>query len=213
EDFEGLADPRLENNYVENEMFQMIELASACVRHSAVKRPRMRQALPLLSQALENEDFEGLADPRLEKNYVENEMFRMIDAASACVRHSAAKRPWMRQVVRVFDFLDELSDLSNGMKPGQSEIFYSAQQSAQIRMFQRTAFGSQDYSTCFFNHTRSSWKSRDSREHGDKTGSSWTKHDFVVRMHISVFICNLDSLIQYCMYLCLLFSHIICELV
>ncbi|BBH00128.1 Protein kinase superfamily protein, partial [Prunus dulcis] len=170
EDFEGLADPRLENNYVENEMFQMIELASACVRHSAVKRPRMRQALPLLSQALENEDFEGLADPRLEKNYVENEMFRMIEAASACVRHTAAKRPWMRQVVRAFDFLDELSDLSNGMKPGQSEIFDSAQQSAQIRMFQRMAFGSQDYSTSFLNHTRSSWKSRDSREHGDTTG-------------------------------------------
>ncbi|XP_021817971.1 proline-rich receptor-like protein kinase PERK8, partial [Prunus avium] len=44
-------------------------------------------ARPLLSQALENEDFKGLADPRLEKNYVENEMFRMIEAASACVRH------------------------------------------------------------------------------------------------------------------------------
>ncbi|PQQ17118.1 proline-rich receptor-like protein kinase PERK8 [Prunus yedoensis var. nudiflora] len=100
-------------------------------------------ARPLLSQALENEDFEELADSRLEKNYVENEMFRMIEAASACVRHSAAKRPRMRQVVRAFDSLDELSDLSNGMKPGQSEIFDSAQQSAQIRMFQRMAFGSQ----------------------------------------------------------------------
>ncbi|PQM38229.1 proline-rich receptor-like protein kinase PERK8 [Prunus yedoensis var. nudiflora] len=83
----------------------------------------------------------------------------------------------MRQVVRAFDSLDELSDLSNGMKPGQSEIFDSAQQSAQIRMFQRMAFGSQDYSTSFFNHTQSSWKSRDSREHGDKTGSSWTSRD------------------------------------
>ncbi|PQM41022.1 proline-rich receptor-like protein kinase PERK8 [Prunus yedoensis var. nudiflora] len=134
-------------------------------------------ARPLLSQALENEDFEELADSRLEKNYVENEMFRMIEAASACVRHSAAKRPRMRQVVRAFDSLDELSDLSNGMKPGQSEIFDSAQQSAQIRMFQRMAFGSQDYSTSFFNHTQSSWKSRDSREHGDKTGSSWTSRD------------------------------------
>ncbi|KAH0984323.1 hypothetical protein GBA52_011500 [Prunus armeniaca] len=134
-------------------------------------------ARPLLSQALENEDFEELADSRLEKNYVENEMFRMIEAASACVRHSAAKRPRMRQVVRAFDSLDELSDLSNGMKPGQSEIFDSAQQSAQIRMFQRMAFGSQDNSTSFFNHTHSSWKSRDSREHGDKTGSSWTSGD------------------------------------
>ncbi|CAB4305070.1 unnamed protein product [Prunus armeniaca] len=86
---------------------------------SQLKTTKFLPALPLLSQALENEDFEGLADTRLEKNYVENEMFRMIEAASACVRHSAAKRPWMRQVVRAFDFLDELSDLSNGMKPGQ----------------------------------------------------------------------------------------------
>ncbi|CAN6708347.1 unnamed protein product [Malus baccata var. baccata] len=148
-------------------------------------------ARPLLSQALESEDFEGLADPRLEKNYIENEMFRMIEAASACVRHSAAKRPRMRQVVRAFDSLDELSDLSNGMKPGQSEIFDSAEHSAQIRMFQRMAFGSQDNSTSFFNQSQSSWKSRasreqgyqnqrswasrDSREHGDQTQSSWSR--------------------------------------
>ncbi|KAK9277481.1 hypothetical protein L1049_007025 [Liquidambar formosana] len=60
-------------------------------------------ARPLLSHALDIEDFEGLADPRLEKNYVESEMFRMIEAAAACVRHSAAKRPRMGQVVRAFD--------------------------------------------------------------------------------------------------------------
>ena len=38
-------------------------------------------------------------DPRLEKSYVEGEMFRMIEAAAACIRHSAAKRPRMVQVV------------------------------------------------------------------------------------------------------------------
>lgn len=56
------------------------------------------QARPLLAQALEDEDFEGLVDPRLEKNYVGSEMFRMIEAAAACVRHSATKRPRMSQV-------------------------------------------------------------------------------------------------------------------
>lgn len=53
----------------------------------------------MLAEALDNEDFEALVDPRLEKNYVAGEMFRMIEAAAACVRHSAAKRPRMSQVI------------------------------------------------------------------------------------------------------------------
>lgn len=57
------------------------------------------QARPLLNHALDNEDFKALADPRLENNYVDSEMFRIIEAAAACVRHSAAKRPRMRQVI------------------------------------------------------------------------------------------------------------------
>ncbi|XP_048228923.1 proline-rich receptor-like protein kinase PERK9 [Ricinus communis] len=106
-------------------------------------------ARPLLGHALANEEFDGLVDPRLEKNYVESEMFTMIEAAAACVRHSAAKRPRMGQVVRAFDGL-AAADLSNGMRVGESEIFNSAQQSAEIRLFRRMAFGSQNYSTDFF---------------------------------------------------------------
>lgn len=121
-------------------------------------------ARPLLGQALDNEDFEELVDPKLGNNYIDTEMFRMIEAAAACVRHSAAKRPRMSQVVRALDSLDEGSDLTNGMKPGQSGVFDSAQHSAQIRMFQRMAFGSQEYSSDFFNQTQNSWRSR---QHGD----------------------------------------------
>ncbi|KAK2987467.1 hypothetical protein RJ640_012126 [Escallonia rubra] len=116
-------------------------------------------ARPLLMQAIEKEDFEELVDPRLEKNFVATEMFRMIEAAAACVRHLAIKRPRMSQVVRALDSIFEFSDLTNGMKPGQSQIFDSREQSAQIRMFQRMAFGSQDYSSDFFNHSQSSWRS------------------------------------------------------
>uniref|UniRef100_A0A5B7A3W8 non-specific serine/threonine protein kinase n=1 Tax=Davidia involucrata TaxID=16924 RepID=A0A5B7A3W8_DAVIN len=116
-------------------------------------------ARPLLTRALDNEDFEELVDPRLEKNFVENEMFRMIEAAAACVRHLGSKRPRMSQVVRALDSIGEFSDLTNGMKPGQSEVFDSREHSAQIRMFQRMAFGSQDYSSDFFNHSQSSWRS------------------------------------------------------
>lgn len=114
-------------------------------------------ARPLLNQALESEDFDSLVDPRLEKNYVQVEMFRMIEAAAACIRHLAPKRPRMSQVVRALDsIVDFTTDLSNGMKPGQSEIFDSREQSAQIRLFQRMAFGSQDYSSEYFNNSQSS---------------------------------------------------------
>lgn len=93
-------------------------------------------------------------------------------------------------MVRALDSLDDASDLSNGMKPGQSEVFNSADHSAQIRMFQRMAFGSQDYSTNYFNQSQSSWRSREhgdqtqsreqrdqSREHGDQTRSTWSRDE------------------------------------
>ncbi|GLT34004.1 hypothetical protein SLA2020_085520 [Shorea laevis] len=132
-------------------------------------------ARPLLTQALDHDEYGELVDLRLEKNYMVSEMFRMIEAAAACVRHSAARRPRMSQVVRALDSLDGLSDLTNGMKPGQSEVFNSAEQSAQIRMFQRLAFGSggQDYSSSFFNQTQSSWTSQD---HGSQGG--WRSRDY-----------------------------------
>lgn len=62
------------------------------------------QARPLLSHALETEEFAGLADSRLEGNYVAVDMFRLIEAAAACVRHSSAKRPTMGQVNKLFSF-------------------------------------------------------------------------------------------------------------
>ncbi|GKA52659.1 proline-rich receptor-like protein kinase PERK8 [Tanacetum coccineum] len=48
-------------------------------------------ARPLLKQALENQNFDELVYPRLENNYVPVEMFRMIEAAAACIRHLAPK--------------------------------------------------------------------------------------------------------------------------
>lgn len=112
-------------------------------------------ARPLMGDALENQEFEELIDAKLENNYVESEVLRMIEAAAACVRHSAAKRPRMGQVVRALDAIGHSSDLTNGVRPGQSEVFNSAEQSAEIRLFQRMAFGTQDYSLEIFSH--SSW--------------------------------------------------------
>lgn len=54
--------------------------------------------------------------------------------------------------MRAFDSM-ATADLTNGMRVGESEIFNSAQQSAEIRLFQRMAFGSQNYSTDFFSQS------------------------------------------------------------
>lgn len=42
-EFESLVDPKLGKKYIDTEMFCMIEVAAACVRHSAAKRPHMGQ--------------------------------------------------------------------------------------------------------------------------------------------------------------------------
>ncbi|KAK8965576.1 Proline-rich receptor-like protein kinase PERK8 [Platanthera guangdongensis] len=115
-------------------------------------------ARPLLANALESGDFGALTDPRLENNYNMKEMFRMIEAATACIRHSASLRPRMSLVVRALDSLADI-DLSNGIQPGQSELFNTGPQSEEIRMFQRMAFGSQNFSMDNTQSTRS--RSRD----------------------------------------------------
>lgn len=54
---EELVDPRLENHYSRDEMYHMIEVAAACVRHSAPKRPRMVQVRPEKSDNFISEEF------------------------------------------------------------------------------------------------------------------------------------------------------------
>lgn len=51
--------------------------------------------------------------------------------------------------MRAFDSM-VTADLTNGMRVGESEVFNSAEQSAEIRLFRRMAFGSHNYSTEYF---------------------------------------------------------------
>lgn len=48
ETFEGLVDPRLEDNYDKQEIARMVACAAASVRHSARRRPRMSQIVRVL---------------------------------------------------------------------------------------------------------------------------------------------------------------------
>lgn len=57
--------------------------------------------------------------------------------------------------MRALDNLGE-ANLNNGVIPGQSGMFDSGLHSADIRMFQRMAFGGQEYSSDF---SRTSWNS------------------------------------------------------
>ncbi|KAM3345666.1 hypothetical protein ACQJBY_020258 [Aegilops geniculata] len=128
-------------------------------------------ARPLLTQALETGNAGELLDPRLDKNFNEVELFHMIEAAAACIRHSAPRRPRMSQVVRALDSLTDV-DLTNGVQPGMSEMF-NAPNTAEIRLFQRMAFGSQDLTTDLTQS--SSWNS--SRQGGaDVDASGGPRH-------------------------------------
>ncbi|XP_062206786.1 proline-rich receptor-like protein kinase PERK8 [Phragmites australis] len=112
-------------------------------------------ARPLLIQAIEDRKFGDLPDPRMENRFDENEMFHMIGAAAACIRHSAAMRPRMGQVVRALDSLAD-SNLNNGLQPGRSEVFLEPQ-TEEIRLFQLREFGSRD---CSDELSQASWRSR-----------------------------------------------------
>jgi len=59
----------------------------------------MLQARPLLTRALEENNFDSLVDPRLQNNFNSNEVARMVACGAACVRHSARRRPRMSQVI------------------------------------------------------------------------------------------------------------------
>ncbi|KAF2286649.1 hypothetical protein GH714_023216 [Hevea brasiliensis] len=100
-------------------------------------------ARPNLIHAIETGDLGELVDPRLEKRYAESEMLRMIETAAACVRHSAPKRPRMVQVVRALDS-EDMSDLTNGVKYGQSTAYDSGQYNQDIMRFRKMAFASDD---------------------------------------------------------------------
>ncbi|PPR95679.1 hypothetical protein GOBAR_AA24976 [Gossypium barbadense] len=111
-------------------------------------------ARPLLSRALDDGNFNNLVDPRLQKEYNHNEMARMVACAAACVRHSARRRPRMSQIVRALEGESSLSDLNEGMRPGQSNVYSSyggssdydaSHYNEDMKRLRRAALGSLEY--------------------------------------------------------------------
>lgn len=119
-------------------------------------------ARPLLTKALEDNNFDSLVDPRLENNYSHEEMARMVACAAACVRHSARRRPRMSQVVRALEGEASLSDLNEGVKPGHSSIYSSSdydsgQYRDDMKRFRQMALGSQEYGSSEYGGTTSEY--------------------------------------------------------
>lgn len=85
-------------------------------------------ARPLLSQALENNNFDCVVDPRLQKDYDHIEMARMVACASVCVRHLARRRPKMSQIIQAFEGNLPLDDLTEGIQP-RHDILYDSHES------------------------------------------------------------------------------------
>ncbi|KAF5742971.1 proline-rich receptor-like protein kinase PERK1 isoform X2 [Tripterygium wilfordii] len=110
-------------------------------------------ARPLLTRALEEGNFDSLVDPKLQNNYNQNEMARMVACAAACVRHSARRRPRMSQIVRALEGDVSLSDLNEGIRPGHSTVYSShgssdydtSQYKEDMKKFRKMALGSQEY--------------------------------------------------------------------
>ncbi|XP_022755043.1 proline-rich receptor-like protein kinase PERK1 [Durio zibethinus] len=110
-------------------------------------------ARPLLTKAMDDGNFDSLVDPKLQKEYNHNEMTRMVACAAACVRHSARRRPRMSQILRALEGDASLSDLNEGMRPGQSNVYSSygssdydtSQYNEDMKRFRRMALGTQEY--------------------------------------------------------------------
>ncbi|RAL41744.1 hypothetical protein DM860_008926 [Cuscuta australis] len=113
-------------------------------------------ARPLLSQALDDGNFDALADPKLMNNYDSSEMNRMITCAAVCVRHLSRRRPRMGQIVEALEGKVELAELNGGVRPGHSSIqepfgssdYDTAQYKEDLVKFRKMALQQHDSSEC-----------------------------------------------------------------
>ncbi|XP_021286380.1 proline-rich receptor-like protein kinase PERK5 [Herrania umbratica] len=118
-------------------------------------------ARPLCASAMEDENFSQLVDPRLENNFVQHEMARMVACAGACVRHSARRRPKMRQIVRALEDDVSMDDLNDAMRPGQSSRFSSMASydydtnahGIDMKKIRKMALDCQDYGSSDYGNT------------------------------------------------------------
>ncbi|KVH93902.1 Protein kinase, ATP binding site-containing protein [Cynara cardunculus var. scolymus] len=124
-----------------------------------------RPARPLLTRAMDDGNFDAIADSRLQRDYNHSEMARMVSCAAACVRHSARRRPRMSQVVRALEGDVSLSDLTEGIRAGQGSAYGShgssdydtAQYNEDMVKFRKMALGTQEYASSEYSRPTSEY--------------------------------------------------------
>ncbi|GJN08550.1 hypothetical protein PR202_ga26485 [Eleusine coracana subsp. coracana] len=136
-------------------------------------------ARPLLARALaEDGDFDELIDPRLDNKVDRLELERMAACAAAAVRHSAKRRPKMKQIVRALEGDASLDDLNEGVKPGQSMMFSSSSEydsaagnyASNINRFRKVAFDSSDDYSSEYGGTTSEYGLNPSQSSAESSG-------------------------------------------
>ncbi|XP_074280960.1 proline-rich receptor-like protein kinase PERK15 isoform X2 [Silene latifolia] len=140
-------------------------------------------ARPLLARSLEENNFDALVDPRLQDNYNPSEMARMVASASACVRHSARRRPPMSKVVRALEGEVSLSDLSEGVRPGHSSVYNSqgssdydsGQYKEDMKKFRQMALASQEQGSSEYGGTTSEYGMNPSGSSTEETSRQTTQ--------------------------------------
>ncbi|GAB4852593.1 belongs to the protein kinase super [Ancistrocladus abbreviatus] len=122
---------------------------------------------PELARALEDEYFDPIVDPRLQKSYDRDEMARMVACAAVSVSHSARHRPRMSQIVRALEGNMSLSELNERSKPSQSTV-HSAYESSEygrtqhaedMKRFKKMVFDSHEYASSEYSVTTSKYGS------------------------------------------------------
>ncbi|KAL1061801.1 hypothetical protein V6Z11_D13G037400 [Gossypium hirsutum] len=121
-------------------------------------------ARPLCERAMENGNFGELVDRRLENNFVHHEMVSMVACASASIRHSARRRPKMRQIVRALEDDVPLDEINGVVAAGQSSRFSTTNDtSEQTAMTDSQEHPSNNYgNTSEYGHNSSSSSSSSS---------------------------------------------------
>ncbi|KAI3775512.1 hypothetical protein L1987_50091 [Smallanthus sonchifolius] len=122
-------------------------------------------ARPLLRRAMDDGNFDSIVDSRLQKENNHDEMARMVSCAAACVRHSARRRPRMSQVVRALEGDVSLSDLNDGIRPGNSSVYGShgssdydaGQYNEDMIKLRKMALGTQEYASSEYSRPTSEY--------------------------------------------------------
>ncbi|KAH8504334.1 hypothetical protein H0E87_011842 [Populus deltoides] len=93
-------------------------------------------ARPLLTQALEDGNFEALLDPRLGTRCNNSEMASMVACAAACVHPSSWIRPRMSQIVHALEGGMSAQDLNAGIFRPRNNALYGSSISSSSSTYQ-----------------------------------------------------------------------------